>query len=242
MEEPKNIIEEILNKKTIFVIVFFFVFTLSYGALFALDMYPEPPSSSEDEEIEEGTDDKRPSELHLEATVGTGNGFEPTLDTDKPIIKESPGITYEQSELPVLISFPSLGRSIPVLNPQSRNIEDLDSALLSGAVRHPDSATFTNEGTIFVLGHSSYLPNVLNKNFQAFNGIQNLKWGETIELQSEDTTYVYRIEKVYQAKASELTVPIAGTGPKLVIATCNSFASKDDRYVVEAKLIDQIPL
>ena len=54
---------------------------------------------------------------------------------------------------------------------------------------------------------------------------------------SEDNVYEYRVEKVYRAKAQDLTVPIAGTGNRLTLATCNSFGSVDDRYIVEAKRI-----
>jgi len=90
------------------------------------------------------------------------------------------------------------------------------------------------EGNVFILGHSSYLPNVFNQNFQAFNGIQDLEWGDVIEVTSADTVYEYRVEKVYRARAQDVTVPIAGTGNMLTLATCNSFGSVDDRYVVEA--------
>lgn len=223
-------IDKIIARKVPFVLVFFVVFSVSYGALYALDYYPEPPtdevegSESQNETNHNETEDSR---LHLEAGV-----IETETSPDDTQITH-----YDPAPLPNSIHFPTLDRTVPVSNPVSRTITELDKELLNGAVRHPDSATFTNEGTIFILGHSSYLPNVLNKNFQAFNGIQHLKWGDTIELHSKDATYVYRVEKVYQAKASEVTVPIAGTGPKLVIATCDSFASKDDRYMVEATLI-----
>jgi sortase (surface protein transpeptidase) len=46
------------------------------------------------------------------------------------------------------------------------------------------------------------------------------------------------VEKVYRASAQEVTVPIAGTGKMLTLATCNSFGTVDDRYIVEAKLIE----
>ena len=91
---------------------------------------------------------------------------------------------------------------------------------------------------MFILGHSSYLPNVFNSNYQAFNGIQNLEWGDTIELKTEDAVYTYRVDKVYQAKAQNVIVPIADTGNMLTLATCNSFGSVDDRYIVEAKRVD----
>ena len=110
--------------------------------------------------------------------------------------------------------------------------------MLSGAVRHPDSATLDQLGTVFILGHSSYLPSVRNKNFQAFNGIQDLKWGDTIKITATEGEYVYRVDKVYRAKAQDITVPIAGSVKRLVLATCNSFGSVNDRYIVEADLVE----
>ena len=140
---------------------------------------------------------------------------------------------------PVSITFDSLDKTIAVLNPESRSVAALDTALLSGVVRHPDSADFERTGTIFLLGHSSYLPNVINKNFQAFNGIQKLGWGDVIRLRSGDTEYVYHVDRTYEVKASDAEVEIEAGVAKLTLATCNSFGSKDDRFVVEATLVSK---
>lgn len=143
------------------------------------------------------------------------------------------------SALPVRIEIDALDRVVPVLNPTSRNVNELDTALLSGVVRHPDAANFNQDANMFILGHSSRLPNVINKNFQAFNDIETLQWGDVIRVYSTDTVYVYRVDTVYEAKASIASVPIAGTGKMLTLATCNSFGSVDDRHIVEAKLVSQ---
>ena len=82
------------------------------------------------------------------------------------------------------------------------------------------------------------MPVVHNKAFQAFNDIQKLKWGDLIEITTAEGLYVYRVDKVYRAKAHEVTVPIAGTEKRLFLATCNSFGSTDDRYIVEAELFE----
>ncbi len=203
-----------------FLVVFFIVVLMTYGLLFALDFYPEPhkaDASTEDtdtEMIEES--DTEPAEERVVA-----------------VVEEEP-----HSALPTSIIFDSLGKEVPVLNPDSDEVADLDAALLSGAVRHPDSADLTTKGNMFILGHSSYLPTVFNKNFQAFNGIQNLVWGDTIRVRSADAEYIYRVQNVYKAKASEVAVPATPGKAKLTLATCNSFGSKDDRFVVEASLIE----
>ena len=211
--------EEMKLKKLEFFIVFFVTVLCTYGMLFALGLTPEPVEpayGAETDSQEEEVLDEEASEEEIETVVEE--------------------VVY--SPLPTRIIFDSLGKEVPVLNPDSRDIADLDSALLNGVVRHPDSATLTDEGNVFILGHSSYLPNVLNKNYQAFNGIQDLSWGDIIRVQSEDAEYTYRVQKVYQAKATDVVVPHTPGKAQLTLATCNSFGSKDDRYIVEATLID----
>ncbi|MEM9336660.1 MAG: sortase [Patescibacteria group bacterium] len=231
------LIETAWRRKGPFFIVFAGVFVLSYGLLFAIDFIPEAPA----EDVIQATDTTAEAQAEAEPVENQDTPVEPVdrIHNEAGAVSLlDEVVSADVAALPNQIIIDRLDRTIPINNPTSRSIADLDEALLTGAVRHPDSATFTNEGTIFVLAHSSYLPNVLNEFFQAFNGIQNLEWGDTIRLQSEDMEYVYRVERVYQAKASEVTVPIANTGPRLTLATCNSFASKDDRYIVESKLIE----
>lgn len=145
--------------------------------------------------------------------------------------------------LPTTIIFDDLGnKQVRVLNPSSSDIATLDNALLSGVVRHPDSADFSEPGNIFILGHSSYLPNVINKNYQAFNGIQKLTWGDTIRVRSADTEYFYRVEEVFEAPASEIFVPATPGKAKLTLATCDVLGAKEDRFIVEAVLYDSKPL
>ena len=214
-----SLFERIWEKKITFLVTFFIVFSATYLLLVIIDFLPEPKT---EEVITAETG------LAVEAEVSPADTKE-----EETIVEEVAVSAY-----PLTISIAKLDKEIKVLNPQSRSIADLDAALLDGVVRHPDSATLSQEGNVFILGHSSYLPTVLNRNFQAFNGIQNLEWGDTIELSSEDAVYTYRVEKVYRAKASEVTVPIADTGNMLTLATCNSFGSIDDRYIVEAKRVD----
>jgi len=197
--------------------VFFGIVFITYLVLYIVDIYPEPKTDDEE----------------------TVSAVAVTTDTDlvpeeiPQIVAEAPTVAAD----PLRIIFDSLDKDVTVLNPTANDVASLDAALLRGVVRHPDSANFSQPGNIFILGHSSYLPNVLNRNFQAFNGIQKLKWGDTIRLQSADTEYTYRVERVYMAKAAEIVVPTDGDEARLTLATCNSFGSKDDRYMVESKLI-----
>ena len=212
-----SIIDRISERKYTFLGAFFLVFLVSYLVLVAIDFVPEKPTEGNDEASEE-----------IEITE-----IEDTASQDF----ELPIGSLEEPVLPQTLYIEKLDRRVPVENPTSRTIADLDAALLSGVVRHPDSAHLAQDGNVFILGHSSYLPNVINKNFQAFNGIEKLEWGDTIELISDSYVLTYEVEKVYKARAQDVTVPIAGTGPRLTLATCNSFGSIDDRFIVEAKRV-----
>lgn len=221
MEVYKKVLVPVFERKVRFVLVFFGLFTALYATLYIADFLPEPKQEVV-EETKDAVIESEPEELVLEDQV---------IDE---IVKEP--------EMPVSIYIEKLDKTVAVLNPESRMIADLDAALLNGVVRHPDSAALNQEGNVFILGHSSYLPVVYNKNYQAFNGIQNLAWGDVITVSSEESVFTYRVEKVYKAKASEVTVPIADTGSMLTIATCNSFGSTDDRYIVEASLQESVNL
>ena len=245
-----SLFDLIWARKFVFFGTFFLVFTLSYLVLLALDFLPEPPAAPEVEAVEAAVttaerdmvDDEETAlltQLVDEVEIATPIEEVPVVDQEIGTREVASVMPADTAALPTSIVIKRLGKTVPVLNPTSRVIADLDAALLSGVVRHPDSATLAQDGNIFILGHSSYLPQVFNKNFQAFNGIQNLEWGDKIELYTASTVYEYRVEKVYHAQARELTVPIAGTGKMLTLATCNSFGSVDDRYIVEAKLMTE---
>ncbi len=219
MKKLEHIIDQIMANKIAFLIAFFCIFTVSYGMLYALDFYPEPITTS----------------ATTTAPVVTTTITKPAVATTTPKTEAVSDIGSDT--LPQTLLIPALSRTVPVLNPASNSVAALDAALLKGVIRHPDSATFGEEGNMFILGHSSYLPTVHNRNFQALNGIQNLKWGDVITVNSKNTAYTYKVEKSFKVKASGFTVPVAGKGKTLTLVTCNSFGSTEDRYVVEATLV-----
>lgn len=208
-------------RKVPFLMVFFATVFLTYLVLYIIDFIPESVTVE-------------PEAISAELAGETIAPLEPTTGSFE--------VLAPLAATPHTIIFDRLDKEVAVLNPESREIADLDEALLSGVVRHPDSADFREDGNILILGHSSYLPNVLNRNFQAFNGIQNMTWGDKIRLVSDDTEYVYRVDKVYEAKASEVFVPETPGEARLTLATCDSFGGKDDRYIVEAVLIGKTAL
>ena len=247
------------NQKGEFLVAFVAVLSVTYSFLVVIDFLPEKPASdsqssttniAEAASFEQGENysaiQDNDGDLIILSNETEDNEVEEEIhnidsETFLSSVDNQASITIEHI-LPVEIHIDRLNRTIPVLNPVSRAIEDLDRALLSGAVRHPDSADFEREGNIFILGHSSRLPNVINRNFQAFNGIENLKWGDVIRVRSYDTEYIYRVDRVYEAKASEVTIPIAGTGPRLTLVTCDNLGAIEDRFILEATLHSQRPI
>ena len=149
----KRLIGVLMVRKMSFLITFFLVFLATYAVLAWVDFLPEPVT---------------PKTPEKEVILNDQNTLESEAKNDKKT-------SFVGNILPEKITFDSLNRSVTVFNPNSRNVTELDNALLNGVVRHPDSATLGQNGTVFILGHSSYLPKVLNENFQAFNGIQDLK-------------------------------------------------------------------
>ncbi len=241
-EQPVSAINLVLSARKQFLAVFFFVLAGTYGILVAIDFIPEPPSDEVASELS--------AETVASASISELNAVEDGAEENVAVL---PNGTTEADErqisqsdstdaLPLRMSIDTLDRTIPILNPNSRVIAELDAALERGAVRHPDAADFEREGNMLILGHSSRLPNVMNRNFQIFNDIETLQWGDTIRVFSASYEYVYRVDRVYEAKASQLVIPIADTGPRLTLATCDSFGTIDDRFIVEAELVSVRPI
>jgi LPXTG-site transpeptidase (sortase) family protein len=150
--------------------------------------------------------------------------------------RRSSDVTETGAE-PVRIIIDAIGVNSSIENPTSRAISVLDDALLRGVVRFPGSGLLGDDGNMFLFGHSSSLPVVRNPAFKIFTRLSELKEGQTVRVQSKTHEYVYRVTSVRMAPASEIKVEFANGRPTLTIITCNSFGSKDDRYVVEADLV-----
>lgn len=204
-----TIINNIWDNKLRFFVSFAIVSFIGYGVLFIADIIPEPITSTE----------------VAQETVGAE---EVVANTRQETITAT---------TPTLLIIDSLKKNIAINNPTSTVVDDLDTSLLAGAVRYPGTANMEQNSTMFLFGHSSNLAYVKNKNFQAFNDIEKLVWGDLIRIQSGSRENVYRVDRVYQQKASVASIDLIRNTQTLTLVTCNNFGSKDDRYVVEASLI-----
>src|SRR5262249_28982061 len=124
-----------------------------------------------------------------------------------------------------------------ISNPTSTDVDVLDDALLKGPVHYPTTALLGEQGTMLLFGHSSYLPIVHNQNYKAFDGIQNLKPGDIVSVYSGTTEYRYAVVGVRQANVNDdPIVELPQDGVHLTLITCDSFATKSERFIVTADL------
>ncbi len=149
--------------------------------------------------------------------------------------------TEASVELPTKIEIPKIGLSTVIVNPTTVNIVALDKELLKGAVRYPTSAKLGETGNVVLFGHSSYLPIVGNKAYKTFNEIQKLAEGDVVTVYSTDTAYTYRVRIVEKKTATNDGIELSVTGKVLTLTTCNSFGSKEDRFVVTADFVESHP-
>ena len=154
-------------------------------------------------------------------------------------LSSSPSKAANAVALPARIEIPAIKLAARIVNPTTTNIEVLDKALLSGAVRYPTSAKLGETGNVVLFGHSSYLPVVSNQAYKTFNDIQKLAAGDTITVYSTDAVYTYRVRSVAKENAkSNEGIPLEISGRALTLVTCNSFGAKEDRFVVTADFVE----
>ncbi len=174
------------------------------------------------------------SQFSTSLKTNSNTPLEPsTLRATAPVAPEK---TVEP-ETPLRVQVPSQGIDIQINHPGVTDVAILDESLLTGAVHYPGSGLLREDRNMLLFGHSSYLPVVNNEVFKAFNGLQDLKPGDEIIVSSEDREYLYKVDDVAKKKASEAAIDLRSDEPKLTLSTCNSFGSKDDRFIVEAYFV-----
>jgi len=208
------------GRKWSFLVTFSLVFVGSVSMLARLDLLPDyPPVSA----------DQAPSPVVTLATSAPRQADVSSAPVTKP---ESPG----------KIEIPTLRLSATIANPTATDVTTLDAWLLKGAVRYPTSARLGEDGNVVLFGHSSYLPVVKNSAYKTFNDIQKLSAGDTIIVYSASTAYTYAVRSVAKEKAGDGAILLQVSGKVLTLATCNTFATKSDRFVVTADFVESHPL
>ena len=142
------------------------------------------------------------------------------------------------AELPVRLVIPSIDLDLKIQNPATQNIDALDALLVNGPARYSGSVKLGVVGTMIIFAHSSHLPIVHNKMFQAFNRIPELAAGDSVIVESGSKKYLYSVVDVTKADATDTRINMsASQGTRLVLVTCDTLTGKSARYVLEANLI-----
>jgi LPXTG-site transpeptidase (sortase) family protein len=157
-------------------------------------------------------------------------------------IAASQPVPAERGVAPDRIIIKEIGLDLPVSNPQTRDLEELDVVLKDGPARYVDSALLGESGNVLIFGHSSHLPVVINQMYKAFNKIPDLEAGDSITVESGDKAFTYRVTSVKQVDAEEGTIDLTRTGQKLTIVTCDTLTGKSARYVLEAEFVGSYDL
>jgi len=147
--------------------------------------------------------------------------------------------TVVEEVIPMRVVIDSIGLDANITAPASDSIDVLDRALLTGAVQYPGSANLSEVGNMLLFGHSSYLPIVKNKAYQAFNDLGKVTPGDIVTVYSETHVHQYKVKQVRLVRAENAQVAFDTDVPMLTLATCNTFGAKQDRWVVTAEWIQK---
>lgn len=160
------------------------------------------------------------------------------------VIKEETetAATPEVAVAPTRIRIAAIGLDLPVSNPQTRDLEELDEVLKDGPARYVDSALLGETGNVLIFGHSSHLPVVHNQMYKAFNKIPNLKEGNVISIEGGGKEFLYTVTSVTKVDAEEGIIDLKKVGHKLTIVTCDTLTGKSSRYVLEAEFVGSYDL
>ncbi len=168
----------------------------------------------------------QPPTISITATSTNGK---PVTQSSQPVVVNG---FFAGANFPERIIIPSISVNSVVLNPQTTDVVALDDLLLKGAVRYPTSGQL-GQGTVFIFGHNTGLA-AFNPAYKTFNGLRTIKNGAQIEVDSASARYFYTVTSLELVDSDTAYVNVSATDNELVIATCNVFGAKEQRYVVHA--------
>ncbi len=144
-------------------------------------------------------------------------------------------------EKPLQIKIAKIGVNSSISNPSSTDLDILNSALDLGAVRYPSSGLLGENKTVFIFGHSTSLETEKDY-YKTFNGLETLKKGDEIIVESLHNQYVYEVTFVKESNTADGAIRIDSKTQKLTISTCNTLGAEEDRFIVEADFVKVISL
>jgi LPXTG-site transpeptidase (sortase) family protein len=141
---------------------------------------------------------------------------------------------------PTRLIISSVGIDLPVQNPSTTDVNTLDNLLKNGPAHYINSADLGQAGNLIIFAHSSHLPIVVNKMFQAFNKIPDLNAGDSITIVGSDgKNYLYSVVSVVKADVNNgTTIDTSPThGTNLTLVTCDTLTGVSARFVLTATFV-----
>ena len=230
-----NFMDFFQKNKIQFLVLWIIIFLLLFSGMKALGFSPDWEEEQMEEEVSASLDSQLTvSDPVVGEEVNVGEEVKlnivpatfPAIDEDDPIRIEIPVINVKSD----------------VQNPQSNDIDILDSALLSGVVHYPNSGSLEDTSNMFLFGHSSQLPVVRNQSFKAMNNLDQLLLGDKIYVYSKSKRYTYVVSSVREVSAENALVTFDTDRKMLTLSTCNNFGEKEDRFVIEAEYESSRPI
>ena len=158
------------------------------------------------------------------------------VDNQKAEEVKQPEVVNVVQELPLGIEIPDNAIYANIQSPDSTDVTILDNALNKGAVYYPGSG-FPGSNNTLIFGHSTGFKVVMNKAYQIFNNIKNVKPGTLIYVKTQSQTHIYRTREVKKVSKYTSWIQFKSDTPMLTLATCDSFGKASDRWVLEADYV-----
>ena len=149
---------------------------------------------------------------------------------------EMPKVKDIVYELPLSIEIPENNIYSNIQSPVTTDVKTLDNALNKGAVYYPGSGTPGYDNTL-IFGHSTGFKVVMNKAYQVFNNIKNVKPGTLIYVKTQSQIHIYKTREVKRVSKYSSWIQFKSDTPLLTLATCDSFGKASDRWVLTADYV-----
>lgn len=134
--------------------------------------------------------------------------------------------------------------TIPKIHAQARIIEQVDpwnetlykKALTMGIAHAKNTALPGEKGTIFLFAHSSGLPWELTNNNAPFLRLNELAFGDRIEITKNGKVYIFAVTNKKEIQASEVQYLTKESKDNLILQTCTPIGTSLRRLLIFAKL------
>lgn len=160
-----------------------------------------------------------------------------TGSSASPTATPNPGTTTYKD--PTLI-VPALGVTAPIIFTASTSDRDILEDLKRGVVHYVNSAMPSEQGNVFIIGHSSNYPWEGGEYNYVFAFLNKLQPGDVAYIDFQSRRYVYTMTSKRAVEPSDLSVTARTNGHNLSLMTCYPTGTTSQRLIAffELKEVD----